>query len=225
MSRNAHLNSRASSLWARLFRFVKFVRRGWRAVLSKREAVSKNERETASAKSAAARKGYYLLHGSRYQNGGLIVAPPRTALAHVFLDVLGEMGGEVMVVMGENMGLAQPVLSISPPVAAQWLQTLLAEYEDVLKQNHNVELSVQNVEKCCSAVLTPDKHIIMHVCNPARYIHALESRGLREVEHMPIAAQGYGAHASPVDEVRLDELKQYLSVTSAAFSPRNEWLH
>lgn len=222
MTQNSNTSPRSLTLWARVLRLVKLARVLWR----KREASANKKHASAPAKPAEAKRGYYLLQGSRYKNGGLIVAPPRTTLANVFLDVLGEMGGQVMVVMGENMGMSQPLLSISPPVAANWLQTLLTEYEDVLKQNHNVELSVQSVEKCCSAVLTPDKHIIMRVCDPSRYIHALESRGLREVEQIPLAPHAaHGSHASPVDEVRLDELKQYLSVTSSAFSPKQEWLH
>jgi hypothetical protein len=201
-----------------------FLRRGLRFVRKKRKALAL---KTTPPRTDAPR-GYYLLQGNRYHNGGLIIAPARAALAEVFLEVLGEMGGNVVVVMGETLDTSPPLLSISPPVAAPWLQTLLANYSDVLKQNCRVELSVQSVEKCCSLVLTPDKHIFVQACEPARYIRALESRGLREVEHMPLASRArpaHRAHAGPEEEVRLDELKQYLSVTSSAFSPRQEWLH
>ncbi len=227
MPKVSHLLS-PSSLRMRLSRLAKFVRRYLRAALKKRPAFFQNGRAALQTKYFDARRGYYLLQGSRHHNGGLIIAPSRVALANVFLDVLGEIGGLVVVVMGENFGRPRPLLSISPPVTAHWLQALLADYADVLKQNHGVELSVQSVEKCCSIVLTPDKHIFMHVCDPERYIRALESRGLREVEQMPAASHTrrlHHSHASPAEEVRLDELKQYLSVTSSTFSPQQEWLH
>ncbi|NUO82547.1 hypothetical protein HUU05_20945 [candidate division KSB1 bacterium] len=211
------------SLRMRLSRFAKFVRRSLRATAKRRSASFLN-----GPTPRARRYGCYHLQGNRFHSGGLIIAPSRAALANVFLDVLGEMGGQVVVVMGENYGMPRPLLSISPPVTANWLQALLANYADVLNKNHGVELSVQSVEKCCSLVLTPDKHIFMHVCDPTRYIRALESRGLREVEHMPVASPRrklQHASASSAEEVRLDELKQYLSVNSSTFSPQQEWLH
>lgn len=211
------------SLRRRLSRFTKFVRRSLRANARRRRTSLAN-----SPSSRELRYGCYHLQGSRFHSGGLIISPSRAALANVFLDVLGEMGGQVVVVMGENYGMPRPLLSISPPVTANWLQALLANYADVLNQNHGVELSVQSVEKCCSLVLTPDKHIFMHVCDPTRYIRALESRGLREVEHVPVASPRrklQHASANPAEEVRLDELKQYLSVNSSTFSPQQEWLH
>ncbi len=217
---------RSFSLRMRMFRFAKFVRRSLRTAFKKRRASFLNGRAALQPKPSDNRRGCYLLQGSRYHNGRLVISPARAAVANVFLDVLGEMGGQVVVVMGENLERPQPLLSISPPVTTHWLQALLTDYTDVLKQNHGVELSVQSVEKCCSAVLTPDKHIFMHVCDPARYIRTLECRGLREVEQMSIAPHvSPRALAGPVEEVRLDELKQYLSVTSSTFSPRPEWLH
>ncbi len=211
------------SLHKRLSRFTKFVRRSLRATAKKRRV---SNPDTASLR--ARRYGCYQLQGSRFHSGGLIISPSRAALANVFLDVLGEMGGQVVVVMGENYGMPRPLLSISPPVTANWLQALLANYADVLNQNHGVELSVQSVEKCCSLVLTPDKHIFMHVCDPTRYIRALESRGLREVAQIPVASPRrllQHASANAAEEVRLDELKQFLSVNSSTFSPQQEWLH
>lgn len=209
-------------LWLGL---ANFLRRSLRLVQKRRKALA---RKTAPSQRPEAQRGYYLLQGNRYQNGGLIITPSRTALAEVFLEVLGEMGGNVVVVMGEHLDMSRPLLSISPPVAAPWLQNLFANYSDVLKQNHGVELSVQSVEKCCSVVLTPDKHIVMQACEPARYIRALESRGLREVRELPVVSvtrPGQHVRANTADESRLDELKQYLSVSSSLFTPRNEWLH
>lgn len=209
-------------LWLGL---ANFLRRSLRLVQKRRKALA---RKTAPSQRPEAQRGYYLLQGNRYQNGGLIITPSRTALAEVFLEVLGEMGGNVVVVMGEHLDMSRPLLSISPPVAAPWLQNLFANYSDVLKQNHGVELSVKSVEKCCSVVLTPDKHIVMQACEPARYIRALESRGLREVRELPVVSvtrPGQHVRANTADESRLDELKQYLSVSSSLFTPRNEWLH
>lgn len=199
-----------------------FLQRCLRFVHKKRRALA---RKTARPRTETAR-GCYLLQGNRYHNGGLIITPARAEVLEVFLEVLGEMGGEVVVVMGETLDVSRPLLSISRPVAAPWLQNLLSTYGDVLKQNHGVELSVQSVEKCCSVVLTPDKHIFLQACEPARYIRALESRGLREVEQLPIMPKAsHRRRASSNEEVRLDELKQYLSVTSSTFLPRSELLH
>ncbi len=199
-----------------------FLQSCLRFVHKKRRALA---RKTAPRRTETAR-GCYMLQGNRYRNGGLIITPTRAEVTEVFLEVLGEMGGEVVVVMGEAFDLSRPLLSISPPVAAPWLQNLLAHYSDVLKQEQGVELSVQSVEKCCSLVLTPDKHIFLQACEPARYIRALESRGLREVEQLPIVPPtAHRPRASSTEEMRLDELKQYLSVTSSTFSPRGEWLH
>lgn len=211
-----------NELWLGL---ANFLRRSLRFVQKRRKALA---RKTALSQRPEAQRGCYLLQGNRYQNGGLIITPSRTALAEVFLEVLGEMGGDVVVVMGEHLDMSRPLLSISPPVAAPWLQNLFANYSDVLKQNHGVELSVQSVEKCCSVVLTPDKHLVMRACEPARYIRALENRGLREVTELPspsVKRQAQLARPNTSDESRLDELKQYLSVSSSLFTPRSEWLH
>jgi len=173
--------------------------------------------------------GVYLLRGRRCQRSEIIVSTASRYLPGIFLDLVEELGEEVLLVLGEFLreGNLPPVISFCPPLESSELQVVLSEYDDVIKLHPGVEFYAQNIEKCCHLVLTPRKHIVLDACNPIPYLKALERRGLRQVEEpqlalLPVESPGF---ASLVDEIRLDELKHLLSARSSTFYPQEGMVH
>lgn len=170
--------------------------------------------------------GKYFIQ-EQHQSPAIIVMPTARIVSHVFLDLLTELGEEVIFIVGETVFEQKPIhlMSFSPTLAASRLQILLAGYHDIIKRHPGIEISVTNTRKCCSLVLSASKHIFLNVCALNPYIRLLESRGIRQTDeisgHSPIAC----AKAMPVDEIRLDEMKQLLTLSTAAFCPQQELLH
>lgn len=170
--------------------------------------------------------GKYFIQ-EQHQSPAIIVMPSARIVSHVFLDLVMELGEEVILVVGETIFEQKPkhLMSFSPALAASRLQVLLADYHDIINRHPGIEMSVTNTRKCCSLVLSASKHIFMNVCSLNPYVRLLESRGIRQTEEISGRMPNASAKATPVDEIRLDELKQVLTLSAAAIFPQQELLH
>lgn len=170
--------------------------------------------------------GKYFIQ-EQHQGPAIIVMPATRIVSHVFLDLLTELGEEVVFVVGETIFEQKPkhLMSFSQALAANRLQILLAGYHDIIKRHPGIEISVMNTRKCCSLVLSASKHIFLNVCSPNSYVRLLESRGIRQTEEISASSPLACAKVTPVDEVRLDELKQLLTLSTSTFCPQQELLH
>jgi hypothetical protein len=170
--------------------------------------------------------GKYFIQ-DHHQRPAIIVMPSARIVSHVFLDLVTELGEEVIFVVGETVFERKPkyLMSYSPALAVGRLQVLLADYHDLIKRHPGIEISVTNTRKCCSLVLSVSKHIFLNVCSLNSYVRILEGRGIRQSEEISTPASRAGAQATPVDEIRLDELKQLLTLSTARFWPQQDLLH
>lgn len=197
-----------------------------RQVFTKHFARKPETRSQAKEHDFIYANGRYFIQ-DHHQRPAIVVMPAARIVSHVFLDLVAELGEEVVFVVGETILGRYPkhLMSFSPSLAASRLQVLLADYHDIIKRHPGIEISVMNTRKCCSLVLSASKHIFLNVCSLNSYVRILESRGIRQTEEVSPSPHLACARATPVDEIRLDELRQLLTLSTSVFWPQQDLLN
>jgi hypothetical protein len=163
------------------------------------------------------------------QRSELMIAVDPELLPEIFLDLMEKLGEQIVLILGESRPGEKPdqLISFTPLLNARQVQELLAEFADVINHLGAIEVTAQNMEKCCYLTLNRDKSILLEACNATPYISVLQRRGLREVQAHKLDADRPHGHIFPesdVPEERLAQFKQRLEISSS-YLPRQTWVN
>jgi hypothetical protein len=183
--------------------------------------------DKAPGKQAPLLPGVYAVNHDQRRGShrsALMIAAAPEVLPEVLVDLVEKLGEQIVLILGERLPGEKSdrrIISFTPLLDARQVQTLLAEYADVINRLNAIEVTAQNMEKCCYLTLNLDKSIVLEACNAAPYITALQRRGFREVQTDKFDAnRHHGARLkeSEVPEDRLAQFKQRLEISSSYLS-------